>query len=134
MLVAKQFINPDGLSKPTAYSHIVSATGGKVVFISGQIAYDSEGNLVGADDFRAQVQQVLKNVEIAVQSAGGSLNDIVKITSFIPNYDLQSHRPIFNEVRKEVFGDHAPASSLVGVQALVFPEILVEIEAIAILD
>ena len=59
--------------------------------------------------------------------------DIIKITIFIPNYDLAFHRPILNEVRSAVFGTHAPASSLVGVQALVFPEILIEIEAVAVI-
>src|SRR5215207_5679155 len=131
--MAKQFINPDGLSEPRAYSHVITAEGGKVAFISGQIAFNSVGELVGAGDFRAQVRQVFKNLEIAVQGVGGNLSDIVKITIFIPNYVTAYHRPILNEVRSEVFGNHAPGSSLVGVQALVFPEILVEIEAVAVI-
>ena len=131
--MGKEFSNPEGLYEPRAYSHVITVTGGKIAFISGQIAFDSAGELVGKDDFRAQVQQVFKNLELAVQGVGGSLNDIIKITIFIPNYDLAVHRPILNEVRSAVFGNHAPASSLVGVQALVFPEILIEIEAVAVI-
>ena len=131
--MAKELISPEGLHETIGYTHVITATGGKVAFISGQVALNPAGELVGAGDFRAQVQQVLKNLEVAVQSVGGSLTDIVKTTTFIPNYDAAYHRPILREVRSEVFGSHAPASTLVGVQGLATPDFLVEIEAVAII-
>lgn len=131
--MAKVFINPDGLYEPAAYTHVISATGDKVVFISGQIAFNRAGELVGAGDFGAQARQVYKNLQIAVQSVGGTITDIVKTTTFIPNYDAQIHRPLLGEARREIFGDHKPGSTLVGIQALAFPELLIEIEAVAII-
>jgi enamine deaminase RidA (YjgF/YER057c/UK114 family) len=130
----KEFVNPDGLYEPGVYTHVITVTGGKVAFISGQIAYNQKGELVGAGDFRAQATQVMKNLETAVQSVGGNVTDIVKINIYIVNYDQNVHRPILGEVRKEIFGGHAPASTLIGIQALAFKELMLEIEAIAIID
>ena len=78
-----RIFNPDTMAKPTAgYSHVAEVTGGKVVYIAGQVAFDTSGNLIGKDDFRAQVEQVFKNLNLAVQAAGGSFHDVIKLNYY----------------------------------------------------
>src|SRR5262249_55001173 len=75
-----RIFNPDTMAKPTAgYSQVAEVSGGKIVFIAGQVALDRNGNLVGRDDFRAQVQQVFENLRAAVEAAGGEFNEVVKL-------------------------------------------------------
>src|SRR5262249_58506508 len=76
--------NPPALSKPTGYTHIVEVTGpAKTIYVSGQIAYDKDGNLVGAGDMKAQAEQVFKNLEAALTAAGAKFSDVVKMNSYI---------------------------------------------------
>jgi enamine deaminase RidA (YjgF/YER057c/UK114 family) len=125
-------INPDGLYHPPTYSHIAVARGSRIVFVSGQVGFDAEGRLVG-DDHVSQAEQAFRNVVTAVRAAGGSIEDVVKITIFVVD-----HRPEVLEqlmaARASAFGEHKPASTYVGVQALARPGLLVEIEAVAVLD
>lgn len=129
----KRFINPEGLSKPRGYTHVVSARG-TLVAIAGQVAWDAAGNLVGAGDLRAQAEQVFRNLQCALEAAGARWQDLVKITVYVVGYRPE-HREIVREVRSRFVGtDTAPASTLVGVQALVLPELLIEIDALAVID
>src|SRR5205823_8202070 len=73
--------NPPTLSKPTGYTHVVEATGGKTVYISGQIAFDTEGKIVGEGDMKAQVEQVFKNLQAALSAAGATFKDVVKMNT-----------------------------------------------------
>jgi enamine deaminase RidA (YjgF/YER057c/UK114 family) len=130
----KEFKNPDGLNKPIPYTHTVTVTGDKIAFISGQIALDEANNLVGRGDFRAQLEQVFRNLTAAAQGVGGTLADIVKINVYIVNYDRERHYELLGEVREKYFGDHAPVSTLIGVQALASDGFLVEIEAVVVID
>ena len=102
-----------------------------MIFVSGQIAYAPDGNLVGENDMAAQTRQVYENIKSVLALEGATLDDVIKITTFVADMSR-----VFEmlEVRKEIFGDkdHHPASSTVGVTALVYPELLVEVEAIAI--
>ena len=76
--------NPPALSKPTGYTHIVEVTGpAKTIYISGQIAYDKDGKLVGAGDMKAQAEQVFKNLQAALDAAGAKFADVVKMNSYI---------------------------------------------------
>src|SRR5205823_15129425 len=75
--------NPPTLSKPTGYTHVVEATGGKTVYISGQIAFDTEGKIVGEGDMKAQVEQVFKNLQAALSAAGATFNDVVKMNTYV---------------------------------------------------
>ena len=130
----KQFIQPPGLTHSPAYTHVVTAQGGKLVFISGQIALNSDGELVGRGDLRAQTLQVFKNLETALAAAGASFNDVVKVNIYIVNYKPED-RAIVGEVRSQYFsGENPPASTLIGVQALAFEGLLIEIEATAVID
>ena len=121
--------NPPTLSKPTGYSHVVEATGGKTVYISGQIALDKDGKVVGEGDMKAQAEQVFKNLQTALASAGATFKDVVKMNTYTT--DMSQVQPI-RDVRARYFGDTVPASTLVQVVHLARPEFMLEIEVIAI--
>ena len=127
-----RFLNPDTLSKPPGYTHVVDMAGpARIVYVAGQLALDRSGKIVGAGDFRAQAVQVFENLKLALAAVGASFDDVVKINNYILD---MSHRPIFREVRDMYVNKAAPpASTLVGVTALAYPEALIEIEAIALL-
>jgi enamine deaminase RidA (YjgF/YER057c/UK114 family) len=125
-----RFINPPSLAKPTGYTHVVVAPDGRTVYVAGQVALDSTGQLIRAGDFRAQADQVFKNLRRALASVGGSLDDVAKTTTFIT--DLK-YLPTLREVRTKYFdSERAPASTLLVVSSLARPEFLIEIEAIAV--
>jgi enamine deaminase RidA (YjgF/YER057c/UK114 family) len=126
-------LNPAGLRREPRHTHAVVATGTQMVFVSGQVALDAAGRLVGEGDVIAQARQAFKNVATAVEAAGGSVADVAKITWYVVSYSDDLFRPLM-DARTEVFGDHAPAGTLVGVEALGAPEFLTEVEAIAVLD
>jgi enamine deaminase RidA (YjgF/YER057c/UK114 family) len=128
----KQFLQPAGMHKPTAYTHVVTARGGKLVFIAGQVAFNEKGEIVGKGDLRAQATQVFENLNTALAAAGGSWNDVVKINWYIVGYNAEM-LPLLREVRsKHVSATNPPASTLVGVAALANPDFLIEVEAIAV--
>jgi len=102
---------------------------GNTIYVSGQIAYDSSGKLVGEGDMKAQTRQVFENIRSVLESAGSSLKDIVKINTYITD---GSKFMDMLAVRAEFFGDDPPASTAVVVAALAFPALLIEVEAIAI--
>jgi enamine deaminase RidA (YjgF/YER057c/UK114 family) len=130
--MTKQFPQPVDLLAPRGYSHVVSASGTSV-FVAGQVAYDDEGRVVGPGDLRVQTEQVFKNIVRALAAAGARNEDVVKITVFVVNY-TPADRAVIAEVRSRFVGNPPPASTLVGVQALVMPELMIEIEAIAVID
>ena len=126
-----RYINPPGLTKPTGYTHVVLAADGRTVYIAGQVAFDSTGALVGAGDFRAQAERVYANLRIALASVGATFSDVVKMTTFIT--DLANVAAL-REVRgKYLDPARLPANSLIGVATLARPELLLEIEAVAVL-
>lgn len=129
--VAPQFINPPGLVKPNGYTHVVVAPDGRTVYVAGQVALDSAGQLVGNGDFPAQAEQVFRNLRRALSSVGGSLEDVVKSTTFVTD---RAHVPLLREVRtKHLPAAYPPASTLVVVSGLARADLLIEIEAVAVL-
>jgi enamine deaminase RidA (YjgF/YER057c/UK114 family) len=131
----KQFFNPPTLNTPANYSHAVTVKGaGKLVFIAGQTAFNAQGELVGQGDLRAQAIQVFENLKIALAAAGATFDDVVKYTTFIVNYTPDA-RSVVGEVRgKYLPSVNPPASTLLGVQALAREGMLIEVEAIAVVD
>lgn len=128
----KQFIQPEGLSKPTTYTHVVSVQGGRTLFISGQVASNARGEIVGKGDLRAQTTQVFENLKTALAAAGGTWNDVVKINWYVVGFQPEM-LPVLREVRaKYVNAAQPPASTLVGVTALANPDFLIEVEAVAV--
>ncbi|MEV6209304.1 RidA family protein [Kitasatospora sp. NPDC051914] len=120
---------PAGVAPSGRYSHVVSGRG-RFVAVSGQVALDEDGKLVGEGDAAAQVRQVFANLERCLAAAGAGWRDVVKITSFLTDVaHLSALRTVWDEVLDP---EHAPASSAVQVAALVRPEFLVEIEAFAV--
>lgn len=120
------FPNPD--NKPSGFSPAVKA--GNMVFVSGQVSVDSDGNLVGEDDAYAQAVQCLNNVEAGLRAAGATKADVTKITAFLINSEDYAG---YAQARLEFFdGDPGPASSTVFIKGLVSPSYLIEIEAIAV--
>lgn len=129
-------IQPDGLYKRalkghTLYSHVVVASGQKLIFIAGQVSRDLQGKVVGKGDMGAQIRQVGKNLSIALAAAGVGLKDLVKTTTYVTAIDEFFKHP---EVREEIFGQSLPTSTTVEVRRLSHPDMMVEIEAIAMKD
>jgi len=133
---SKEFhiFNPDTLAKPTAgYSHVAEVTGGKIVYIAGQVAIDRSGNLVGKDDFRAQVQQVFENLKSAVEASGGDFHNVIKLNYYCAEGVDPAQVPIVREIRdKYVNTANPPTSTFVVVKRLVRPEWLIEVDAVAV--
>jgi enamine deaminase RidA (YjgF/YER057c/UK114 family) len=125
---------PEGLFRNPAFSQVVAASGRRTIYTAGQVSIDAHGALVGAGDLAAQTAQVMRNVGMALAAAGAGYADIVKITTYVVNYQPE-YRGIIGKARAPFFANGTPpASTLVGVSALALPEWLVEIEAIAVAD
>jgi enamine deaminase RidA (YjgF/YER057c/UK114 family) len=129
-----EHIRPDGLANNPAYTQVVAARGARTVYVSGQVAQDETGALVGEGDLAAQTEQVMENLGTALAAAGASFADVVKITSFVVDYRPE-HRAVVSAVRSRYLpATDPPASTLIGVSALAAPGWLIEIEAIAVTD
>ena len=126
--------NPDTVAKPTAgYSQVAEVNDGKIVYIAGQVALDRSGNLVGKDDFRAQVQQVFENLKAAVEAAGGDFTTVIKLNYYCAESVDPAQVPVVREIRdKYVNTANPPVSTFVIVKRLVRPEWLIEVEAVAV--
>jgi enamine deaminase RidA (YjgF/YER057c/UK114 family) len=129
-----EHIRPSRLSKNPAYTQVVAARGARTVFVSGQAPTDADGNVVGAGDLAAQTEHVMENLKTALAAAGATFDDVVKSTTFVVDYQPE-HRNVIGAVRgRYISTENPPASTFVGVSALVGPEWLIEIEAIAVTD
>lgn len=124
-------VNPRTLARPNGYSHLVEVAGGRTLYVSGQVAVDQAGSVVGAGDLKTQTRQVFENLKSALGAAGATLDDVVKITVFMTDV---SQLVVFREVRDRYFTKEPPASSLVEVARLVRPELMIEIEAVAVVE
>jgi reactive intermediate/imine deaminase len=126
----KRFLTPATLSPPFGYSHVVEAPAGSIVYISGQVPLDAEGRLVGEGDFVAQTRQVFENLTHALEAAEATWSDVVKLDYFLRDVgQIGAVRAIRDEY---VDTANPPASTLVEVSSLFSPDVLVEIQAIAI--
>jgi enamine deaminase RidA (YjgF/YER057c/UK114 family) len=134
MPAKRQNIQPDALAKRVVnghllYSHVVSVEGARTIYVSGQLARDRAGNLVGKGDMRAQLRQVGENVKAALEAAGASLGDLVKTTTFVTDIGEYFKHV---DVRMEYFGAALPTSTTVEVRQLAHPDFLVEVEVVAV--
>jgi enamine deaminase RidA (YjgF/YER057c/UK114 family) len=129
--MAVQFINPPGLAKGT-YSHTAVVTGGRLVFVSGQVAVDEAGAVVGAT-FAEQAERVFANLKVALAAAGAEFRHVVKMNVYVR--DLTTARvKTFREVRSRHLGGHQPASTLVATPGLVHEDMMLEVEVVAVVD
>lgn len=129
----KEFLNPAGLPVLPGFSQVVTATEGKIVFISGQVALNANNEVVGKGDLRAQVVQTFENLKGALAAVGATFDDVLKTNTYIVNY-TPDMIGVVREVRSRYLPqEKPPASTLIGVQALVLEDLLIEVEAFALL-
>ncbi|HVP62923.1 MAG TPA: RidA family protein [Myxococcaceae bacterium] len=123
------FIDPLGLARPAGYTQVVDVPAGRTIYVSGQVARDTNGQLVGKGDMRAQAEQIFRNIQTALESRGAALADIVQLTAYIRD---MSQLAAYREVRERVLGANPrPASSLAGVASLASEDFLLEVEVVA---
>jgi 2-iminobutanoate/2-iminopropanoate deaminase len=116
-------------ARPVAnYKMATRHEGGQLLYISGQVARDSDGNVVGKGDMHTQARQVFQNLRQVLQAAGGDFKDLMKTTTYITNIE---DFPALAEVRSTVFQGELPASTLIVVKSLFNPDFLIEVEGIA---
>lgn len=122
--------SPPTLAKPRGYSHVAEVMSGRTVYIAGQLAQDKDGKVVGPGDFRAQCVQVFENLKLALASVGADFTHVVKLTNYFTD---MAHVEAFREVRAQyVNTQQPPASTAVQVVRLARPEMLIEVEAVAV--
>lgn len=131
--MALEIIQPEGLDNPRTYSHVVAATGSRLVFVAGQMSDDPEGNLVHAGDLAAQARQVFANLGRALAAGGARPEQVAKITIYVVGHRPE-YLPVIEAARRTLFGDHKPTDTLLGVQTLAAPGYLIEVDAIAVVD
>ena len=129
--MAKRSLNPEGIAKPVGpYVNVtVAEPGGRLVFCAGAVAFAEDGSIVGAGDIVAQTRQIMKNLQVALAAAGATFADVVKITNYVVD---AAEYPKIAPVREEYLTEPYPASTLVEVKGLLYPELLIEIDAIAV--
>lgn len=133
MAINRRNIQPEALHQRRVdnrvlYSHVVSVEPRRLIFVSGQLARDKDGRVVGAGDMRAQLRQTLENVKAALEAAGASLSDLVRTNTYVTDIDEYFKH---TDVRMEYYSLAMPTSTTVEVRRLAQPELMVEIDAVA---
>lgn len=127
-----RFLNPPGLGPTHGWTHVVTSTGGKTIYVSGQVSVDERGQLVGKGDLRAQTEQTFANLALALKAAGADFHHVVKMNLYVVGLKPELVA-LLREVRaRYVHAEHPPASTLVGVSVLVGADWLIEIEVVAV--
>ncbi|MEJ3744930.1 RidA family protein [Actinomycetes bacterium KLBMP 9797] len=135
--MAVELVNPDGLPKPEVYRQLSIATGSKLVFLAGQVARDADGNPVGDGDLAAQVEQAYLNIATAMAGIGGSFDDVAKLTIYVVDWTPDKMPLLGDGVARAAAKlgiDPVKPITLLGVAALGEPDLLVEVEATAVID
>ena len=133
--MAKEIFSPATLPPPTGYSHIAKVNKGTLVYVAGQVSADASGKLVGEGDLGAQSEQVFKNLKLALEAAGATMADVVKMNTYLVAEVSQDDLPKMRAVRERYMSkDKPPASTLVVVSRLARPGWLIEIEVVAAID
>ena len=130
-----ELLNPAGLEKPVGYAHVAKVTSGTTLYVAGQAPFDSAGAVVGKGDFAAQFRQVVHNLKVAVEGAGGRPDQYAVLTMYIT--DLKAYlanKKAIGAAYTEVFGKYFPAITLVEVASLYHQDCMVEISGIAVID
>lgn len=130
-----ELLNPVGLERPVGYAHVAKINSGKLVYVAGQAPFDANGDVVGKGDFVAQFRQVMRNLKLAVEAAGGRTDHYAVLTMYIT--DLQaylSHKKELGTAYQEIFGKYFPAITLVEVKSLYNSHCMVEISGLAVID
>ena len=129
--VTANFINPEAMHRPTGYTHVVEVTAGRPVYIAGQVALDRSGAIVGPGDIRTQARQVFDNLQAGLQAVGAGFEQVVKLTYYLVD---ATQLPIVREVRDQYINiQQPPASTAVEVRRLFLDDLLIEVEAVAVI-
>jgi reactive intermediate/imine deaminase len=125
-----RFLTPETLPAPFGYSQVVESTGERIVHVAGQVPVNAKNELVGEGDFQAQVRQAFENVRLALEAVGMSFSDVVKMQFFLTD---MANLPQVREIRDEYINTaQPPASTSVQVVALYRPEVMFEMDVVAI--
>ncbi len=131
-----ELLNPDGLPKPDVYRQVAVASGSRTVFLAGQVARTAEGEPVGAGDLAAQVEQAYLNVATALAAVGGSFDDVAKLTLYVVDWSMEKMGALgagVGRVAARLGIDPVKPITLLGVTTLGEPDLLVEVDAVAVL-
>ena len=135
--MAITLMNPEGLPKVDILHQVSVATGSKTVFVAGRVAWDADGNTVGEGDFAAQVEQCYLNITTALAKVGGSFDDVAKLTIYVTDWTIDKY-PLLEEgiarASAKLGVAISPPGSLIGIGAPFTPDLMVEVEAIAVID
>jgi enamine deaminase RidA (YjgF/YER057c/UK114 family) len=132
-----EMINPAGLVTPQGYTHLAVATGSRTVYVSGQVAQDADGNVLGAGDLAAQAEQAFRNVATALAAAGATMADVARTTLYVVDWSPEKMEPLFagfGRVAAELGIAQPGPTTLIGVAALAAPDLLIEVEVTAVID
>lgn len=132
-----QTLNPQGLARPETHDQVAVATGSRTIYIAGQIGQDEQGRLVGIGDLAAQTEQALTNVSIALKAAGASFDDVAKMTIYVVGWKPEHMGALgegWGRVAARLGITAQRPVTLVGVEILFSPEVLVEFDVIAVVD
>jgi len=133
--MSKQFFSPATLPPPVGYSHVAKVNKGTLIYLAGQVSSDASGALVGEGNFEAQAERVYANVKLAVEAAGATMADIVKLNTYLVAEVSQDDLPKMRAIRDRYLNkEKPPASTLVVVSRLARPGWLIEIEVVAAID
>ena len=126
--------NPAGAYPPRGYHHIVTAEGGKHVWLAGQVAFDENRTLIGGADVQLQTRAVLANIGHRLAAVGAGPEHVVRITTYVVGYEPHHLAGIMEELNAFFGPENLPTNTLIGVACLAAPELLVEIEPVAVVD
>jgi enamine deaminase RidA (YjgF/YER057c/UK114 family) len=133
-----QLFSPDGLMQPVPYHHVAIGTGTRHVHVSGQVSRLADGTSIAPDDLTGQVAQALRNTAIGLAGAGATFNDVLRLTFYVTHWTPEKIGPFMAGIERvaEEIGlpTPLPPASLIGVDYLFEPDVLVEVEATALLD
>jgi enamine deaminase RidA (YjgF/YER057c/UK114 family) len=131
----KRIVNPAALAPPRGFNHGILVSGGRLLFLAGQDASDSDGRIVAPGDLIAQFEQVLRNLRAVVEAAGGAMTDIVKLNVFVADRDVyRANLKSLGRTFREYFGDYYPTMALFEVSNFYQDAALIEIEGIAVIS
>lgn len=129
-----EFINPKELNPTFGWTHVVTSTGSKTIHISGQTAVDATGQVVGKGDLKRQTEQVYENLRIGLEAVGATFRDVVKMNTYVVGLKSEMITTLREVRSRYVSQENPPASTLVGVTALVGADWLIEIDLTAVIE
>lgn len=130
---AVEHLRPQGLFASPMFSQVTTVIEGKLIFVSGQVSWDDKGKVMFPGDLRAQTRQTFENMKIALAAAGASIDNVLKFNIYVVNLDREKWKIVGEERAKYINPEKAPASTMVGVPGLVLEDLLIEIEAVAVI-